>query len=950
MVTSFLGHQTINHRPVDIVDAMWKHPYSRDSGPITETPIPFSASYPPPHARPLSSEPSPNEVNIPIIPPLDAELFPGNPHPTSPHSPPNLSNDTRASDSKERAHIALSRYFVTRVSSFISGEMKRLASQPEVRAHHGQEFSWKSLLSFSFSQLQTKVIEVAPTLWTVLATAAVDTSKRPETASSVSADGRTHTPRDPWISCTVSALMLLYHRNIRCNIMQSIIGTTLFSTNAHRTVHAILSRLGLSVAYSTTTSSLHNLGFSASQKLLSIGRLMMNGVLSAHVVYDNINQYRRDWHSSLGSKNHLESGTAATCIIQENVPGGAFQGPPCYTRPPVPPQEDITFDTLCNEINEVHLEETGVVVILRSLFDRLPYLARRHPDLLGQFLDHRIAKHKLALRKTAYYPMECSNADESTTAGNLEVMNDIARQLGIQDEEFDLKRPIITVSGDQMSVARLRSVKYATQFNRSWSQAKRWVFPLIELWHMRYAYLHGIFSSHWSSATMSGDTGLRSWAEKLNRHINPLKLDFYPADRLATTLKDALTLNFVRIYIRHKCPILSRRTPSPTSLHLHEELLESCEAGGFLHKASSEELIAMAHSIYCTFGTSQAAINALHELPAAASEFFHEFSAPLPSYPRPSTSSFHVPSSEPGTADVEAGVSFLSSPTGCDLPSDEMMYTANHLAGLHPVADDDDDNVEEKSDAHSHPNSNASSGAGSSGSKHLRVPLVKPLPPPKMLQGDLQLYNTIILYRDLIRYSEFRESVHDGDIGRTFEVIKWLRFYFFGSSQYNYGNELLRQFADFRYRCTPDMLTAIMENYLVNPSGLCGRWHERDLLQEHLNFWLKRVFNGQLLTFDSSFYREAVSLNIVGFKDLSQSIFKTLGLSPVHSGHTLRDVTADINHLGLSFLDENLHIYTPGRAQTFACKDSVTRGGEKLLDGKLESFLNQYDAEDFIDS
>ncbi|KAF8342322.1 uncharacterized protein EI90DRAFT_2858923, partial [Cantharellus anzutake] len=85
----------------------------------------------------------------------------------------------------------------------------------------------------------------------------------------------------------------------------------------------------------------------------------------------------------------------------------------------------------------------------------------------------------------------------------------------------------------------------------------------------------------------------------------------------------------------------------------------------------------------------------------------------------------------------------------------------------------------------------------------------------------------------------FSYSVHDGNIGRTYEIIKWLCFYFFGVGSPNYGNELLHQVCDFWWHLSPETHLTILTCYLVNPSGLPGQFHEHDLLQEHLNFWLK---------------------------------------------------------------------------------------------------------------
>jgi len=48
---------------------------------------------------------------------------------------------------------------------------------------------------------------------------------------------------------------------------------------------------------------------------------------------------------------------------------------------------------------------------------------------------------------------------------------------------------------------------------------------------------------------------------------------------------------------------------------------------------------------------------------------------------------------------------------------------------------------------------------------------IQPTPPDKF-EGDTLLYNNILFYRDILHLYEFNSSVHDGDIGRMFEIIK----------------------------------------------------------------------------------------------------------------------------------------------------------------------------------
>ncbi|CAE6411386.1 unnamed protein product [Rhizoctonia solani] len=105
--------------------------------------------------------------------------------------------------------------------------------------------------------------------------------------------------------------------------------------------------------------------------------------------------------------------------------------------------------------------------------------------------------------------------------------------------------------------------------------------------------------------------------------------------------------------------------------------------------------------------------------------------------------------------------------------------------------------------------------------------------------SDLALANTILLMRDTAWYLEFCAAIAEGDIGRVLEVQKILRFYFWGSGNTNYGKEMLELACGFLYDFPEPLKEAIYQNWLVNPSGLDGHWHELDLLQEHHNLWIK---------------------------------------------------------------------------------------------------------------
>ena len=124
----------------------------------------------------------------------------------------------------------------------------------------------------------------------------------------------------------------------------------------------------------------------------------------------------------------------------------------------------------------------------------------------------------------------------------------------------------------------------------------------------------------------------------------------------------------------------------------------------------------------------------------------------------------------------------------------------------------------------------------------------------------------------------------------------------------------------------------ILNNWLVNLSGKADRWHELDLLQEHLNFWIKVFFNSRNSAFDSPFLQN-VALNILGFSHLRTVLESVIGISASTSYHHKPSKIADIRALAARHEQDNIFTFHPGRTQPFKAKDVFQIGMEKLRSG-----------------
>jgi len=157
-----------------------------------------------------------------------------------------------------------------------------------------------------------------------------------------------------------------------------------------------------------------------------------------------------------------------------------------------------------------------------------------------------------------------------------------------------------------------------------------------------------------------------------------------------------------------------------------------------------------------------------------------------------------------------------------------------------------------------------------------------------------------------------------------------LRFTFWGAGATNYGNELLEHAALFIYVYPKKLREAPLNNWLVNPSGEPRRWHELDLLQEHLNFWIKVFFNSRNSDFGSSFLQKVVSLNIPGFSQFRMHLEDAMGMTPASGYHFKPSTRNDIIALASRHDMDNIFTFHPGRTQSFQTKDVFAIGLEKL--------------------
>ncbi|KAI0661524.1 hypothetical protein C8Q70DRAFT_903404, partial [Cubamyces menziesii] len=182
-------------------------------------------------------------------------------------------------------------------------------------------------------------------------------------------------------------------------------------------------------------------------------------------------------------------------------------------------------------------------------------------------------------------------------------------------------------------------------------------------------------------------------------------------------------------------------------------------------------------------------------------------------------------------------------------------------------------------------------------------------PPPKT--GDMVFENAVLFLRDALVLREFNDAIKAGDSGRVVTVLKLWALAFRGSGRLKYAYELLHLIHNLTHVWPEPLRKIILKNWLVNPTGKEDSWVEVDLMQEHLNFWTKNVYqaHGSNASWE---WLQTISPCINILRRLATQINQDLG-SRQGSKHTTPDLDFDIHELMDSLAHHRVYDIEPGR-------------------------------------
>ncbi|KAJ6484650.1 hypothetical protein C8R45DRAFT_829628, partial [Mycena sanguinolenta] len=105
--------------------------------------------------------------------------------------------------------------------------------------------------------------------------------------------------------------------------------------------------------------------------------------------------------------------------------------------------------------------------------------------------------------------------------------------------------------------------------------------------------------------------------------------------------------------------------------------------------------------------------------------------------------------------------------------------------------------------------------------------------------GDEIFENASLLLRDALISREFTDAIKGGDSGRIVLVLKVFACSYRGNGRTKYAHEMLHLIRNLTRVWPTSIRNIVLRNWLVNPTGNPFSWVEVDLMQEHMNFWIK---------------------------------------------------------------------------------------------------------------
>ncbi|KAH9938037.1 uncharacterized protein B0H18DRAFT_965183 [Fomitopsis serialis] len=616
-------------------------------------------------------------------------------------------------------------------------------------------------------------------------------------------------------------------------------------------------------------------------------------------VYDNINMLFRIAEARMGStgKDAQQNGTCATAfalydadpedMLTSDYMSSLAHAPPLTLR-------DILLTPTENTVFTELMQQTVLSIVINyggPAFARFKSAA--DPSSVKTAVDCKIPVHT-----TDVFPLPTMEIDESTIVGNAEVTKSMFSAVGLDMASDTFTRTVKLIAGDQLSIARIRSLTRNRAGHDSFANSYLWAVVMPGIFHYKMAATHGFMELHYGRNTSPGNPGSLAFHNNLLDR-KPIVLTSLPSFR------ESRDLIFVSLYAR--------------VLRCLELVSGSEDLTDYAQNTTLERLQEHCAEIVRRFTDGKY----VDRLRTACNAEKREYVGTRTAAEGQSDNKDIEPDGEPD--DV------------LELLCHELIPKASTSALATTSATT---------------NASTTNASATSTTARANRPENEEPHPHKPTQGDIVLENAILFLRDALIMRLLTDTVKCGDSGRLVLVLKVLALYYRGCGRNKYALEVLFLIHNLEHVWPEPLRKIILNNWLVNPTGKANAWVEVDLLQEHFNFLDQGTYlsyhscASALLTVKQTIYKAhgsnaswdwlaMISPCIDILRRLASQMHTLLGAKQGTS-HTSPSLDKDISQLVASLRRFCVYELQPGREvddgtdDSGQVADSLTQGLQRL--------------------
>lgn len=329
----------------------------------------------------------------------------------------------------------------------------------------------------------------------------------------------------------------------------------LYASGASRQTISIMCTLGYSASWTTTISSYvkrdkvtgevvsTTLGVlnKLSESMRQASRDLAATKLQADI-FDNVNIDEPSPEQIIGRHDMQENGTCATIFRLHKAELADMKISDFQDRFLRARKLEIT-DILHTTDEAKQFRDNLIFTILRIIINHGGEQFKKFEKDLNKHQPETTAK--IDIHKTHLFPLPAMNIDESSVLGNIKVDEAIVKELAIPCETMGRHRGYVRFKGgDQLSLARLRSIELVRAGHESDYRGFFWGIWMPGLFHVKIADTTGTFMNHWGQP----DTGTQNpgslWYHNTHLDRLPIVLTSLPPFRVCRDLV------FVSLYAR----------------------------------------------------------------------------------------------------------------------------------------------------------------------------------------------------------------------------------------------------------------------------------------------------------------------------------------------------------------------------------------------------------------